>query len=117
MELIHCHIAHHPPSVREINPQIPLVLSEIVRKLMAKNAESRYQSALGLKADLETCLQQLNDTGKIESFAIGREDLCDRFIIPEKLYGRATEVATLLAAFDPVANPSSFCSQALLGTR
>jgi predicted ATPase/signal transduction histidine kinase len=115
MELIHCHIAQHPPSVREINPQIPLVLSEIVSKLMAKNAESRYQSALGLKADLETCLQQLNETGKIESFAIGRQDFCERFIIPEKLYGRATEVAALLAAFDRVANPSSSRSQALLG--
>ncbi len=115
MEVIHCHIAHHPPSVREINPQIPLVLSEIVSKLIAKNAESRYQSALGLKADLETCLQQLNETGKIESFAIGRRDFCERFIIPEKLYGRATEVAALLAAFDRVANPSSSRSQALLG--
>ena len=115
MELIHCHIAQHPPSVREINPQIPLVLSEIVSKLMAKNAESRYQSALGLKTDLETCLQQLNETGKIESFAIGRQDVCERFIIPEKLYGRATEVAALLAAFDRVANPSSSRSQAVLG--
>ncbi|MEG4116983.1 AAA family ATPase [Microcoleus sp. N9_B4] len=106
MELIHCHIAQHPPSVHEINPKIPLVLSEIVSKLMAKNAETRYQSALGLKFDLKVCLQQLNETGKIESFSIGRRDFCDRFIIPEKLYGRATEVAALLAAFDRVANPS-----------
>ncbi|MEG4088568.1 AAA family ATPase [Microcoleus sp. Pol12B4] len=106
MEFIHCHIAQHPPSVHEINPEIPFVLSEIVRKLMAKNAEARYQSALGLKADLENCLQQLNETGKIESFVIGRRDFCDRFIIPEKLYGRATEVAALLAAFERVANPS-----------
>jgi predicted ATPase/signal transduction histidine kinase len=115
MELIHCHIAQHPASVREVNPQIPLVLSEIVSKLIAKNAESRYQSALGLKADLETCLQQLNETGKIENFAIGRQDFCERFIIPEKLYGRASEVAALLAAFERVANPSSSRSQALLG--
>ena len=116
MELIHCHIAQHPPSVREINPKIPLVLSEIVSKLMAKNAESRYQSALGLKADLKTCLQQLNETGKIESFAIGRRDFCDRFIIPEKLYGRATEVAALLAAFERVANPSKSRSPEEPGT-
>ncbi|MFM9264209.1 ATP-binding sensor histidine kinase [Tychonema sp. BBK16] len=105
MELIHCHIAKQPPSVREINPGIPVVLSSIVSKLMAKNAENRYQSAFGLKADLENCLQQLNQTGEIEDFVIGKRDLCDRFIIPEKLYGRATEVATLLAAFDRVANP------------
>ncbi|MEG4418856.1 AAA family ATPase [Microcoleus sp. LAD1_D5] len=116
MELIHCHIAQHPPSVREINPEIPLVLSEIVSKLMAKNAESRYQSALGLKADLENCWQQLNNTGKIESFTIGRRDFCDRFIIPEKLYGRATEVAALLAAFDRVANPSKSRSPEEPGT-
>ena len=103
MELLHCHIAQQPPPVGEINPEIPVVLSSIVSKLMAKNAENRYQSALGLKADLETCLQQLNETGKIEDFAIAQRDLCDRFIIPEKLYGRATEVASLLAAFDRVA--------------
>ncbi|MGN5359368.1 serine/threonine protein kinase, partial [Escherichia coli] len=96
MELLHCHIAKQPLSVREINPEIPHVLSSIVSKLMAKNAENRYQSALGLKADLENCLQQLNETGRIESFVIGKRDWCDRFIIPEKLYGRETEVATLL---------------------
>lgn len=60
-----------------------------------------------MKADLETCLQQLNETGKIEDFAIGKRDLCDRFIIPEKLYGRATEVATLLATFDRVSTGST----------
>ncbi|MEG3861079.1 trifunctional serine/threonine-protein kinase/ATP-binding protein/sensor histidine kinase [Microcoleus sp. herbarium12] len=107
MELVHCHIAKQPPSLHDIKPSIPQVLSEIVSKLMAKNAEDRYQSALGLKADLENCLQQLNETGKIESFAIGKRDLCDRFIIPEKLYGRATEVATLLAAFDRVSTGST----------
>jgi predicted ATPase/signal transduction histidine kinase len=102
MELIHCHIAKQPPSLHEINPQIPSVLSSIVAKLMAKNAENRYQSALGLKFDLEFCLRQLEETGKIQDFEIGQRDLCDRFIIPEKLYGREAEVAQLLAAFDRI---------------
>ncbi|MGL5065425.1 MAG: trifunctional serine/threonine-protein kinase/ATP-binding protein/sensor histidine kinase, partial [Microcoleus sp.] len=88
--------------------EIPLVLENIVMKLMAKNAEDRYQSALGLKYDLEICLHQLKETGKIEVFEIGQMDLCDRFLIPEKLYGRETEVQTLLDAFDRVAgNPQS----------
>ncbi|MEG4317734.1 MULTISPECIES: serine/threonine-protein kinase PknK [unclassified Microcoleus] len=102
MELIHCHIAKQPPSLHEINPQIPSVLSSIVAKLMAKNAENRYQSALGLKFDLEFCWRQLEKTGKIQDFEIGQRDLCDRFIIPEKLYGREAEVAQLLAAFDRI---------------
>ncbi|MCW6051802.1 AAA family ATPase [Lyngbya sp. CCAP 1446/10] len=104
MELVHSHIAKQPPSLHEINPQIPPVLSEIVSKLMAKNAEDRYQSALGLKFDLELCLRQLEENGKIESFEIGQRDLCDRFIIPEKLYGRETEVETLLEAFERVSS-------------
>jgi predicted ATPase/signal transduction histidine kinase len=102
MELLHCHIAKTAPLVQEINPQIPSVISEIVRKLMAKNPESRYQSALGLKSDLENCLLQLKETGSIEDFPIAQRDMCDRFIIPDKLYGRETEVETLLQAFDRV---------------
>ncbi|MEC4812855.1 MAG: ATP-binding sensor histidine kinase [Scytonema sp. PMC 1069.18] len=102
MELIHCHIAKAPPLIHEINPQIPSVISEIVKKLMAKNAEDRYQSALGLKHDLEKCLVQFQETGRIESFPIARLDLCDRFIIPDKLYGRESEVKTLLEAFERV---------------
>ncbi|MEH2261903.1 trifunctional serine/threonine-protein kinase/ATP-binding protein/sensor histidine kinase [Nostoc sp.] len=102
MELVHSHIAKLPPLIHEINPQIPSVLSEIVSKLIAKNAEERYQSALGLKVDLEKCLCQLEETGEIRSFEIGRRDVCDRFIIPDQLYGRKTEVETLLQAFERV---------------
>ncbi len=105
MTLVHCHIAQSAPLVNEINPQISPVIGKIVNKLMAKNAEERYQSALGLKQDLEQCLKALITTGKINDFPIGQQDICDRFIIPEKLYGREQEVATILAAFNRVANP------------
>lgn len=76
-------------------------------KLMAKNAENRYQSSLGLKNDLEHCLYQLKDTGEIKSFQIAQRDLCDRFIIPEKLYGRVKEVQQLLEAFNEVVKGNS----------
>ncbi|MEH1938843.1 MAG: AAA family ATPase [Nostoc sp.] len=102
MELVHCHIAKSASLVDEINPQIPSVLSEIVRKLMEKNASDRYQSMLGLKFDLENCLTQLQETSEIKSFPIARRDMCDRFIIPDRLYGRETEIATLLQAFERV---------------
>ncbi|MEG4571427.1 AAA family ATPase [Microcoleus sp. N3A4] len=102
MELVHCHIAKPSPLVHEINSEIPSVLSEIVTKLMAKNAESRYQSALGIKFDLEKCLEQLQTTGRIETFEIAQRDVCDRFLIPDRLYGREAEVETLLQAFERV---------------
>ena len=103
MELVYCHLAKQPPSLSSLRPKLPLVLSEIVVKLMAKNAEDRYQSALGLKYDLELCLNQWQATAQITNFAIASGDLCDRFSISEKLYGRKIEVQTLLDAFDRVA--------------
>ncbi|MEG4218799.1 AAA family ATPase [Microcoleus sp. Pol14C6] len=107
MELVHCHIAKAAPLVHEINPKIPSVISEIISKLMAKNAEERYQSIFGLKVDIKKCLDRLKETGEIQSFEIGRHDVSDRFLIPEKLYGREVEIALLLDAFDRVANGTS----------
>ncbi|MDZ8260237.1 AAA family ATPase [Nostoc sp. ChiQUE01b] len=87
--------------------EIPEVLCDIVMKLMAKNAEDRYQSALGLKFDLEKCLSQLPEIGRVKSFELGERDICDRFIIPEKLYGRQSEVQSLLDAFERVSQGST----------
>ncbi|MBD2683098.1 MULTISPECIES: ATP-binding sensor histidine kinase [Nostoc] len=107
MELVHYHMAKQPPKPEGKKEEIPEVLCNVINKLMAKNAEERYQSALGLKLDLEKSLAQLKETGKVEYFKIGERDVCDRFLIGEKLYGREKEVATLLEAFERVANGTS----------
>lgn len=107
IELVHAHLAKAAPLAHQINPEVPTVLSAIVSKLMAKNAEDRYQSALGLIRDLETCRLQLRETGRIEEFEIARQDVSDRFLIPEKLYGRTAEVQTLLDAFERTAQGQS----------
>ncbi len=106
IELIHCHLAQTAVPLHSIDPALPQVVSQIVAKLMAKNAEDRYQSGLGLKYDLEQCLYQWQTTGAISEFPLGQQDFSDRFIIPERLYGRQVEVQTLLNAFDRVANGS-----------
>jgi PAS domain S-box-containing protein len=107
LELVHCHIARQPLSPPEIKPEIPLIISKIISKLMAKNAENRYQTALGIKHDLEMCLVQLQETESIEEFELATRDITDRFLIPEKLYGRETEVNNLLAAFERVSTGSA----------
>ncbi|HEY9611328.1 serine/threonine-protein kinase PknK, partial [Allocoleopsis sp.] len=105
LELVHCHIAKVPISPHEVNPEIPKAVSDIVMKLMAKTAEDRYQSAFGIKADLESCLTQLQTNGEISEFPLASYDISDKFQIPQKLYGREAEVETLLAAFERLTSP------------
>ena len=97
----------NPLLIKERGQEVIQFLSDIVMKLMAKNAEDRYQSALGLKHDLEICLNQLQDTGYIKYFEVAQRDICDRFIIPEKLYGRENEVEQLLATFEKASKGNS----------
>ncbi|MDJ1184652.1 trifunctional serine/threonine-protein kinase/ATP-binding protein/sensor histidine kinase [Roseofilum casamattae] len=102
LELVHAHIAKKPPTIPEI--EVPKPVADIAVKLMSKNAEDRYQSALGLKYDLEHCRTQWYANQTIERFQLGIEDRSDRFLIPEKLYGRETEVQSLLDAFERVSH-------------
>ncbi|MBD1842590.1 AAA family ATPase [Cyanobacteria bacterium FACHB-63] len=102
LEMIHCHIAKAPVLPHRVNSDIPEAVSDIVMKLLAKTAEDRYQSALGLKADLETCLEMLHSSGTISRFKVGEFDLFSQFLIPEKLYGRDREVSLLMNTFDRV---------------
>ncbi len=104
IELVYCHIAKHAPTASQVNSNIPSVLSAIISKLMAKNAEDRYQSAHGLRHDLEECRQQWQQTGKITNFELAQKDISNRFLIPEKLYGRQSQVENLLATFARVSN-------------
>ncbi|HEY9662017.1 MAG TPA: AAA family ATPase, partial [Allocoleopsis sp.] len=103
LELVHCHLAKSPIPLCELNPEIPKTISDIVLKLMAKNAEDRYQSAWGIKADLENCADQLETSSQINPFQLGLQDVSDQFQIPQKLYGREKEISELLEAFERVA--------------
>ena len=99
MEWIHCHVARQPPPLSELASEVPGPISAIVLKLLAKNAEERYQTAAGLGADLTRCLMEWESFGQIETFALGEDDVPDRLLIPEKLYGREPACQALLGAF------------------
>src|SRR4051812_2172985 len=100
LELVHSHIARAPRPPDELSPAVPQVVSTIVLKLMAKAAEDRYQSATGLKADLEECVRRLKGGGDLGAFLLGGSDASGELSIPQKLYGREGEIAALLSAFE-----------------
>ncbi|WP_437539214.1 serine/threonine-protein kinase PknK [Sorangium sp. So ce726] len=102
LEWVHCHVARPPRPPSALVPELPEVLSALVLKLLAKMAEDRYQTARGLKHDLERCAAQRRATGRIEPFPLAERDVSGRFHVPQKLYGREDDVAALLCAFERV---------------
>ena len=102
MEWVHCHIARQPVPPSERLKNLPGSVSAIIMKLLAKTAEERYQTAAGVESDLRRCLAEWEARGHIDEFPLGEHDTPDRLLIPEKLYGRAAEIDTLLASFDRV---------------
>jgi predicted ATPase/class 3 adenylate cyclase len=99
-ELAHAHVARRPPTLREARPEFPPVLSEIVDRLLAKNADARYASAQGLGHDLARCSTDLRRSGTVRAFAIGQVDASSSFRIPDRLYGRDAERLRLRDAMD-----------------
>ena len=102
LEWVHCHIARQPVPPHERVRSVPASVSAIVMKLLAKTPEERYQTASGVERDLRRCGAEWQAHRRIAEFSPGLEDAPDRLLIPEKLYGRAREIETLLAAFDRV---------------
>ena len=128
MEWVHCHIARQAVSPSTRSNNVPTAVSAIIMKLLAKTAEERYQTAAGVESDFRRCLAEWErgfdsetlgrgiavsnqarsdkSTGvspkQIVEFPLGEHDTPDRLLIPEKLYGRAREMNTLVASFDRV---------------
>jgi PAS domain S-box-containing protein len=102
LEWVHCHIARQPVPLVDRVTDIPATVSAIILKLLSKTAEERYQTAAGVEVDLRRCLAEWESLRRIDAFSLGSRDMSDRLLIPEKLYGRAREIDTLLASFNRV---------------
>src|SRR6476661_5851682 len=102
MEWVHCHVARKPVPPGERLESVPAPVSAIIMKLLAKTPEDRYQTAGGVERDLRRCLAEWEAQCHIGEFPLGLQDTPNQLLIPEKLYGRDREIATLLSCFDRI---------------
>ncbi len=99
MEMFYSHIAKSPVPPEKMNSKIPSAVAEIVLKLLKKNPDDRYNTALGLKKDLDFCLRELKQSGTIQAFTVGKKDYSSTFKIRGRLYGRENELKILEEAY------------------
>jgi predicted ATPase/class 3 adenylate cyclase/GAF domain-containing protein len=102
LEWVHSHIGVSPIAPHETNQAVPNTLSEIICKLLEKNAEDRYQSCYGLAADLRRCQLELKRLGEVSRFTPGKNDVSRKFLVPQKLYGREQELSLLLSRLEHI---------------
>lgn len=106
---LHALITQEAVPPHELNPQVPLPISRIAVKCLAKSPEQRYQSLFALRADLERCLQQAHsrtwstDTDD-EPAAV---DIPSTFRISERFVGRKRELQELCTLMDKLEAPGS----------
>jgi len=99
LELIHSHIAIEPTALNELRVDIPYKLNQLILKMLYKSPENRYQSANGLKLELET-LQELYLAKKnLSDFVIGSLDFSNKFVYPQKIFGRDSQIKELISSY------------------
>jgi len=99
LSLVHAHLAKEPPSLEEIAPGVPKIVSAIVSRLLQKDPERRYQTARGVAEDLEEALRRLSEGYPVEPFPLGKKDFSWRLRLPHVLVGRERDVAQVGDAF------------------
>jgi len=102
LEIIHFHIAKKAIPLNEVDNNIPKLLSNIVEMLMAKNPEERYQNAMGLLADLEYALKNIDSINTLNDFEIAQKDISLNFNIPQTMVGRKQELEKLFSGFQNI---------------
>ncbi|MCF7971495.1 MAG: AAA family ATPase [Methylococcaceae bacterium] len=95
--IIHSHLAEIPRSVCKENSQIPHIINKIVQNLLLKAPEKRYQTALGLVADLKIAEQQWLVNQEIKPFSLKQKDFSNRITLPSLLVGRDVDKKQLLS--------------------
>ena len=102
LEIIHSHLAEIPRPLTTVSPKIPLQLDKIILRLLEKLPEKRYQTATGLKHDLELFLKGVLGHDEKKIFDLGTRDYASRITTPSIMVGRDDEKAELLREYEMV---------------
>ena len=100
IELIYAHLAKTPIPPDQVNKELSPVLSAIIMKLLAKNGEDRYQSAIGVYNDLNYLHNNKADS---TNFIVGQNDFSGKLLIHPKLYGKENDQKKLYEIFETCA--------------
>jgi len=115
LALIHSHLAEEAAPAHQINPQVPSMISDIVIKMCMKEPEKRYQTGMGLYADIQKCADQYQHEKQVSAFILGLRDHTRRVIFISKMVGRHIEASHVLDEYAQVVAGKGFHSAFISG--
>jgi serine/threonine-protein kinase len=65
------HASANPPPLRQFSPQVPPILEQLVNRMLEKETDDRFSSAVELQAALRACAKELAQN-KQSSLAVGQ---------------------------------------------
>ncbi|HET9658091.1 MAG TPA: AAA family ATPase, partial [Kineosporiaceae bacterium] len=102
LHLVHAHLAEVPAPASDVNPSVPVLLAQIVARLLEKDPGRRYQSAEGLHHDLSR-LEEILAAGQPlpspDEFGLQSRDFPLRLPAPAHPVGREPEITALVQAY------------------
>jgi len=104
LNFIRLHIFEDPIPACVKNPSVPVILSDMISMLLAKDAEDRYQTTKGIVHDLDLMISEYDVDINLSSIKLAQHDIPEILMLPQKLYGRSDDYNTLRLAFDRVQN-------------
>lgn len=104
LEIIHAHLAHIPVPPHDLIPDLPLCLSRLVLKMLAKSPDDRYLSVLGVAHDLAAIrvMLEAQEHDTLETFRLAQRNFPLRLPALAKIYGRQDRVQQLKSIWQSI---------------
>ena len=105
-KLMRQHVHTEPEPLSSIRPDVPPVVEAIVHRLLAKHPDERYQTAFGLRADLQRAKYKLSSRRRSTlNFPLGLNDGFRAVSANLNLVGRQEEFSELVASYNALLSP------------
>ncbi|KAI0101817.1 putative histidine kinase HHK1p [Nemania sp. FL0031] len=104
LDIVQCVLNRRIPMVSNIRDDVPDAIGRIIQKCTSKHIPDRYNSASGLRYDLQSVqkLLELGDQETLKSWTVASKDVSSYFMLPTIMVGRDKERAEIVNIIERV---------------
>ncbi|KAJ2992068.1 hypothetical protein NUW58_g2301 [Xylaria curta] len=104
LDVVQCVLGRRIPMVSNIRHDVPEAVGRIIQKCTSKHIPDRYNSASGLRYDLQSVqkLLEVGDQEALKTWSVASKDISSYFMLPTAMVGRDKEKAEIVDVIERV---------------